>query len=261
MQLKRKHLAVLILAGLTLVWVVKTLGAKGTNEAATNTSSSLLESSGPAFGILDTFNRADSLSALGSSSPGHEWKAIEGTWGIESGRAKLISKQADKRALAVVDWGATAGSLSLTFPEIRQGCGLIVRYINRFDYYMMAPLPSVGSWGLTHVSLEGGAESLGNLGQAPVGPGTTLRVDIEGDVITASVNGKAASSFELPQGQEVSTFTGLVCGGKNSDAFEARFDDLTGLPTVPAATADKASNLLPKNTTSADLAPLGSEGP
>lgn len=47
--------------------------------------------------VLDTFNRADSASAIGTGETGTAWTMVQGTWGISSNRAYAVTDTLNDR--------------------------------------------------------------------------------------------------------------------------------------------------------------------
>jgi len=66
-----------------------------------SSASSSASPSAPA-NVTDDFNRADSTTSLGTSTSGHAWTALTGTWGISSNKA-YVENSSGSQTIAYVE--------------------------------------------------------------------------------------------------------------------------------------------------------------
>lgn len=81
--------------------------------------------------VIDSFNRADNASSLGTADSGHVWTAINGTWGIASNQGRCVSTTTDP--VAVVETGASDVTVEFTLAAIDDG-GVAFRVADNNNY-------------------------------------------------------------------------------------------------------------------------------
>lgn len=199
-------------------------------------------------GVLDTFARADSSGDLGKAESGQAWRSVQGTWGVQAGAARLVRGAALKRDLVVADMGASDGFVQVTQKVSAAGAGLVFRYRNEFNYWVVRAAPRFATWTVEKI-VAGKAVPLGNLGATPANDGTTVSVSLQGSQIDLFVDGfrrRTISDADL----ERETFVGLSAFGEGVTA--ARWSNFLAsaqrepLPSVSTTVTITSSPLVPQ---------------
>jgi len=84
--------------------------------------------------------------------------------------------------------GAADGLVQVTQKVDAAGAGLVFRYRNEFNYWVVRSAPKFATWTVEKV-LAGKVLSLGNLGSSPVSDGTTISVLMQGAHLEFFVDG------------------------------------------------------------------------
>lgn len=137
--------------------------------------------------VIDTFDRADSRSALGDSGTGQPWEAVAGTWGIEANAAVTRGGSPDSPNMAVVPDGTGDGLTEVTMTTMEDGAGLVFRYLDADNYWSVTANPGVGTWSVTRV-IDGDAQLAGEVA-GPTADGTTVSVTQDGSVVRILLEG------------------------------------------------------------------------
>jgi hypothetical protein len=142
----------------------------------------------PTTGVIDGFARSDSLTGLGQAESGQAWHSVQGTWGVADHAARLVQGAPLKRNLVVIDMGSPDGFVQVTQKVDAAGAGLVFRYRNEFNYWVLRSAPKFATWTVEKV-LAGKVVALGNLGSSPVSDGTTVSVWMQGAHLDFYVDG------------------------------------------------------------------------
>lgn len=87
----------------------------------------------------DRFVRADSASALGTTTTGQAWTSDSGTWGLTGGRAYMVAQSGD--SLATFNSGLANVDLSCDFVYATDG-GIIFRQVDVNDFWLVLLPPA-----------------------------------------------------------------------------------------------------------------------
>jgi hypothetical protein len=185
-----------------------------------------------AFGVIDSFQRANSSDSLGRAESGQPWVAVVGKWGIVGGSAYVSNPSRNTNNLAVVDAHTGDMAVQVTLSKLAAGSGLIFRWQNEFNYWLVLASPQVASWAVERVD-HGKVTTVGTLGLAPVGDGTTVAVRTKGTLIEVSINGELARSFVDPAPDPHQTWVGMAAFGRG--AGRARWGYLTAIADSPTS--------------------------
>lgn len=158
----------------------------------TNASPSAAALSSNAVNIVDNFTRADSTSALGSTSTGSKtWTQKTGTWGIATNKAYCSNGNASQLNFAYVDAAVADGTLSavLTTTSGPAYAGMIFRE-NGSDSCYFVEVQVGASYAPTIYKRVAGSQSTLTSGSAiTFASGDTLSVVLAGSSITVKRNG------------------------------------------------------------------------
>ena len=164
----------------------------------------------------DDFNRADDATALGGS-----WTALQGTWGIASNTARLVTNDGDGQNVAVVDVGVADGVLAVTVPTVggSYDIGLVFRVTDVTNYYLA--WFRVGSGFRLYKRVAGALTVLASSGNS-LSAGDVLSVEYAGSAIVIEQNGTAAISHS-----DSTYLTPTQVGLRSFADVDTRFDDFT----------------------------------
>lgn len=167
--------------------------------------------------LLDTFDRADDPTELGTADTGESWTVDSGTWGIDGSRA--VAEASPRPGYAVIDGGAADRLTEATLMVVEPGAGIVFRYEDRRNHWEMTAEPGRGVWVITLV--EDGEATVMAEAPGPVGDGTTVTVAQRGAELQVLIEGEESVRVNDPalQGQARS---GLVSPADGSG--EARWD-------------------------------------
>lgn len=171
--------------------------------------------------ITDTFNRADSVTTLGSTDTGQAWQTVYGTAGISGNQARAYTNS----ARSVIDLGAANMSVAVDLTTSAPYIGLVVRWADA-NNYIFADTQTEDSFRLYKV-IAGVQSAVGGyilsglavprriaLEAFDDGTGTTVRRYINGALVATDFIGDA----NRPHG----TKGGLTLGANSQTA---RFDN------------------------------------
>lgn len=183
--------------------------------------------------VLDTFNRADSATSLGTTSDGTTvWTDLVGTWGILSNQAYLAANATD--ALTVIDAGTADGTVSVVCRTTVGNQGIAFRVVDASNYWRAVFVTANSIYVQQCV-----AGVLTNMGGTPMtqalADGDVLSVVLSGTSIVVQLNGVTKVSITDATFQ-TATKVGL-CQSVGGDP-SYKYDDFTvvfgGLaPTTP----------------------------
>jgi hypothetical protein len=183
-------------------------------------------------GVTDSFDRADSSTSLGSTDGGSlsplAWTAQNGTWGIASNKAYLVS--ATSQAVATVDTGLADADVAFDVTmESGSNIGIVCRLIDNNNYLMCAWY--FGTTLELYKNDGGSFISLGSVSQSWAN-GTTyrLRITAVGDQIKVYLDGVETLTHTL-SGADQSKYGAATSHGLRSDSDgNARFDTFAVTP-------------------------------
>jgi hypothetical protein len=183
--------------------------------------------------VVDSFDRADAPNELGATESGQPWTAESGVWGVQDEQAVLVEPNPDgQRSIAVVDLGASNGTVSATAGTMTGGWGLVFRYQGPFNYWYLTASPDFATYNLARV-VDGEVQPLGGVGLAEVADGSVIQVRMDGATIEISVNGnpvKAITDTTLIG----ATQAGLLASGQAG--AQATWETFEATPRPTAAT-------------------------
>lgn len=187
-----------------------------------------------ADGVRDDFTRSRSPVGLERARTGQPWDQVSGRWEVQEGEAKAVEANAlGARTLAVTDLGVADGALAVTLAIAVDGVGVVFRYQDAFNYWLVTAVPSFASWRIDRLD-EGVLVEVATLPLVEAEDGTTVEVRFEGRSITVFVDGE--QRHELVDGAlEHATGIGLVFTGANPE--RASWDDLVAVPITGDASA------------------------
>jgi hypothetical protein len=197
--------------------------------------------SGGEIVVSDSFDRSNSTTSLGTADTGQAWTAANGTWGISSNKAYLVS--ATGQAVATVnaeiaDIEMTC-DITLSSTNNRADTGLVLRFIDN-NNYLVVVIGKVGNNatdntfqmfkrdGGTFTQLQAG-NSAGNVN----GTTYTVRVVADGNVITAYRDNDLSFTHTLTGGNATKFGSPTRCGIRtsvgsgNGDDGGSRHDNFT----------------------------------
>lgn len=136
---------------------------------------------------IDTFDRANSATSLGTAGSGQTWEAVSGTWGIDEDSAATSGGGQDGPNLAVIPRGTGDGLTEVTMTVVEGGAGLVFRYLDPDNYWSVTANPGVGSWSVNRV-IDGDDELVGEL-TGPTASGVTVSVVADGTAVRFLLDG------------------------------------------------------------------------
>lgn len=179
-------------------------------------------------GVQDDFTRSeDRASSLGQARSGQEWDEVAGRWAVADGVAVLEEvNDLGERSLALVDLGSGDGAVSITAAEVANGLGLVFRFEDAFNYWLLTASPDFGGWRLSRIE-EGQVVDVAALPLTPTAPGTTAEVRFSGRDITVFLDGTEVRSLTDPALADATRVGLLFQGG---DPSGAAWDDFVAVP-------------------------------
>lgn len=160
--------------------------------AALNAQGLIAYTAGGAALVADSFNRADTTSALGAADSGQVWAEDAGTWGISGNQAYSVSAG----GMARVDAGAVMGEVSVTvtgtMPAPGQAAGLVMRFQSAAVHY---ELDIQGGGAIELVEFNFGAAAVANNAAAGFVAGDRLTVLDDGTSLTVKRNDTTVLTF------------------------------------------------------------------
>lgn len=177
--------------------------------------------------LVDTFNRADSTSVLGTTSDGTAtWVTQTGTWGISSNKAYQSSATGGD-LMATVDAGVSDGILQVTLATIPTSLAskrpaLLFWYQNTTNFFMFQATPG----GYTVWQVVGGTATVeGSISTTPAS-GDVVKVRLSGHTIDYYLNGTHGGTHTNAS-YGTATKHGLYTSSADTST---RFDDFSLLP-------------------------------
>jgi hypothetical protein len=169
-------------------------------------------------GVVDSFNRADSVTSLGNADSGQAWQALIGTWGISSNQAYLQTDTVPNEAIAVVDSGKSDCTVTAKMAVAVDGWRLTWRAADGANHFML--LRFGGSINVYRKQ----AGTFNQIGSAVVVPanGDVLSVVLSGTSHVVKLNGATIVSVT-----DAFQATATKHGIGNSAVNGARFDDFS----------------------------------
>lgn len=206
--------------------------------------------------VVDTFDRSDSSTTLGSADSGQSWVPSNGTWGRDSGRAYLVSST--PQAVAGIDCGADDMDLTvtITFDPTSADPGVVVRQTDDDNYILVNLNINADHGGRCEsnifAKIAGSYANLGaNLDAGMVLGGTnTLRLTVIGDAVNVYRDGTLYLSAALNPAQVAALAGGTkggiraniagIVGGNHTETGGSRFDDFSLCPSQEVWHVDDA---------------------
>lgn len=101
------------------------------------------------LGARDSFNRADSATALGVAETGQMWTPLKGVWGIRANAAYFVSDPVLNNNVAVVETGLSDCAVWVTVTAESGGnCRLAFRVADVNNLFVLQYESSGGQWSL-----------------------------------------------------------------------------------------------------------------
>ena len=147
-------------------------------------------------GAFDDFGRANSTTTLGTTPDGVPWRQTSGGWGV-SAHAAYVAQPSSSHNLALVDGVSADVQLSVVVAKIAPGIGVAFRCRDEANCWHIETEGAARPWSITR-TLNGVDRSVGDLGNARSADGDELAVDLDGPVLTFSVNRVRITSIEDP---------------------------------------------------------------
>jgi hypothetical protein len=166
---------------------------------------------------------------------GRGWRAIKGEWTLRDDEIRIGKEGKLLFSLLVTDGGSSNTVTSVRMPVVTTGSGVVFRYSNPFNYWMLRAARNVASWQVVKV-IDGRTTIVGNTGFSPTSDGTLVGVASHDDGrIIISFNGKFQSSFAEP---ELADKRGVGVGAVGLGSSRAVFSGFTVTPqSAPSAPA------------------------
>lgn len=192
--------------------------------------------------VRDSFKRT--ATGLGKADTGQVWRQVAGHWATGAGLVRVTATAG--RAIAVVDGGTGTRTLHVVLSQPCSGCGLVFRFRDRRNYWMVVEVPKFATFNLVKVT-AGQPKAVGNTGLTTTKPGTKLAVRLNGTSVAVAVNG--FQKLEVVD-KELSTASGVGLVAGATDATAGRFAALLETATAdaflrPAPTASVSSSRAP----------------
>jgi hypothetical protein len=224
--------AVLVLVGFG---AYKVFGGAKADDTAKN-GGGATTSAGDATEIIDSFS-GSSPDSLGKTDTGQAWEVPPdaGTWAKADNHAFVAepNKGGGGRTMALVDLGATNGSVSAKVAKMAPGWALIFRYKGQYNFWMVSASPKFATYNLVKFA-DGKATPMGKIA-GKMDDGTVVAVQFQGPNITIVVNDKAVMTIS-----DTANSTGTKVGIAAADATakDAQWSDFhaitgKGSTTVP----------------------------
>lgn len=170
----------------------------------------------------DTFDRTGE--GMGSSGT-YTWVGLSGTWKTEDGQAMCTGHEG-YAAYAVFSTGEQrAGQFEVTMPVLRDGQGIVFRFVDEKNYWSLRAVPDFGTWHLAKV-VDGVETKVADV-FGPVTDGTAPAVQLQGDVIAIYFDGLPNLAISDPTNAGANQ-VGITMKGPQTT--EARFDDAIWTP-------------------------------
>lgn len=177
--------------------------------------------------IVDTFNRADSATTLGTTSDGTAtWTAQSGTWGISSNQAYAPA------AIGLATVPAQAdGTVQVTIAaDVTDGVGLAFRCSNSSNYWVVIRNTTSSAAGLFKVV----AGAFNHLATFQPAVGDVVSVDLSGTSITPRVNGSAVAGTFTDSFNQTATLCGIYSENPSNRLDSWSFGPLVIIPFHPS---------------------------
>jgi len=187
--------------------------------------------------VNDSFERADTERALGTSDSGQKWQAVHGVWGIEGHAARLVRFVGSKTSFALVDAGSPDGTVTVTESVVAPATGLVFRYRDPDDYWAIEAAPRYGTWSVRKIA--GGKQVRAmNTGLSFPRDGNVITVRFSGSAVDVFIDGVRRRTLVDTDFTDA-TKSGLTATG--AGAVAARWASFRVSTTVDARTAPTTS--------------------
>lgn len=244
-------------------------GSDDEGDGGGDTAGTDVDTTQPAGGaaLSDRFDRADSSDGLGIADTGQQWETISGVWGIKDQQAALIEANPDgNRSLAVIDMGASSGTIQATGPKMTNGWGLVFRYRSPFNYWYISGSADYASYNVAKVtraadSDEITTEVVRQINLANAKDGAVVKIVLRGEAIEIYLDGKLREQI-FDRTLSADTRVGLLAVGEAP--IDARWDDFTATPdltvAIPVPNAGTGNSIAPAGTGSSIAPANGGTG-
>lgn len=169
----------------------------------------------------DTFSRRNDASRIGRS-----WHSVNGTWGIERGKA-FLSGRATGDNVAVLDGAVRGGTASVTLSGQFNGGGLVFRYRDASNYWALVADAPDAVWKIVKV-IDGRTVVVGHFGEVSLVEPARVSVELRGAdlyVWAEELLHTSAPRHLRDDALSAASGVGLFVGSESSG--DARFENFT----------------------------------
>lgn len=161
----------------------------------------MLDSSGLASPTqyFDDFNRANSTTGMGTSSSGHTWVDLAGTWGIIDNQAYLVTPAGDGQSSSVIETTFADGVLQVQFTSngtggittttSGAGSSVVFRAVDNNNYWILETAGGNAAWTLFTRSAGTFTAQFNSAVLPPISPGDIVTIILSGTNIQVRRNG------------------------------------------------------------------------
>ncbi len=177
---------------------------------------------------------------LPQTDTGQDWEITAGgAWATQDGHAYVTKANKDGagKTFALVDLKSSSGGVSADVSKIAPGWGLVFRYKNAYNYWMLVASPKFGSYNLMKID-EGKSTAMGSSGLAKQEPGTSVGVTFVGGTVTILVNNTPMFTVKGAGAKPDGTKVGLVLA--DATGVDAQWGPFTAKKLAANATPPTA---------------------
>lgn len=164
---------------------------------------------------VENFDRPDAPTLDFQNAP--LFLVTSGSFGVVGGRAKSTSPS-DSVAVASLP-GNDVGAVSMAIFDAKPGSGLVFRYRDPSNYWIITPHPTHGTWSVVKVE-AGNPSTLTETANAVGTENVTISVQTTNDDIVVRLNGRMETVLTDAFLAEVPATGMMVKGGDASTAFD-----------------------------------------
>lgn len=175
--------------------------------------------------VLDTFDRANSTTTLGTADSGHTY-TVNGTAGISNNQAYFASTGSNE--IALVDFGAADMTVQATSPNLSQNWCLVFRAVDLGNHWQLETFTS-GAWQVWHRAAGVWTQRAAGTGAVA---GAVWKVACRETRIQVFCNAVLLHTFDATEFQ-TATLAGIRRGGTSTTTdLDARWDNLSVTDTA-----------------------------